>query len=845
MRYFLLFIFSFVSVLSSSENIYLHSNWKFRNIKNDSWYSAKVPGTIHTDLFQNNVIPDPFYGDNEPKLKWIENEDWEYVTFFDCSNIMLLHQEIELNFEGLDTFGKVYLNDSLILTTENMFREYFVSVKKFLKEKNNKLKIVFSSSVNIGKSEMQKLNYKLPGDEKVFTRKAQYQYGWDWGPRFVTCGIWKPVKLVCYNNAKFESINIIEQNLSNKLANLKIDFEIQTLKSGKYEIYLTHEPLDKNFLFVFTDWLLNLIGFSTSNKIEETNLIQGGNSVSINYQILNPKLWWANGMGGQFLYPFTIKLFYEGELIETKTIKKGLRKIELVQEDDAKGKSFYFKLNGVPLFMKGANWIPADNFVPKISNQKYESLIQKARDANFNMLRVSGAGIYEPNIFYELCDKYGILVWQDFMFSISLYPADNNFIENVKSEIIDNVKRLRNFSSIALWCGNNEINEGWHNWGWQKQFNYTYKDSVKIWEDYKIIFHSTIKNVVDSLDKTRSYWPSSPLFGWGRKESLTEGDMHYWGVWWGELPFDFYNKKVGRFMSEFGFQGMPSFNSLQKYIPKKELKLYSNAMKVHQKHPTGDEFIKKYMERDYIIPNDLENYSYVSQILQADGIKTAIFAHRKAKPYCMGTLFWQFNDCWPVTSWSAIDYYNNNKALYYETKRSYTNLLVNVAEQNNYLHINIISELLRSTFANLELKLQDFNGNIIWAKNILVDIKPNKSKIYFTLPVPKLDSTKKNKTVLVCKLSNGNYSSRFIFYFNKTKYLKFEKPKIEIVQKNSTVIELKTNILAKNVYLYSEESEFELSDNYFDMTPGEIKIIKNKFPINKANIKIKTLFDTY
>ncbi|WP_321540068.1 hypothetical protein [Flavobacterium piscinae] len=351
------------------------------------------------------------------------------------------------------------------------------------------------------------------------------------------------------------------------------------------------------------------------------------------------------------------------------------------------------------------------------------------------MLRVWGGGVYFDDAFYEACDANGILVWQDFMFACSMYPGDEKFVENVKQEVIDNINRLQNHPSIAIWCGNNENDEGWHNWGWQKQFNYSKADSTQIWNEYKKVFHEMIPKTLDSLlpKEKNIYWSSSPSKGWGRKESLTQGDVHYWGVWWGKEPFEMYEKKVGRFVSEYGFQGMPSLETLQKVVAVEDLNFTSEAFKNHQKHPIGYETINEYMERDFVVPKDFEDYLYVSQLLQARGMKIAIEAHRRAKPYCMGTLFWQLNDCWPVTSWSSLDYYGNWKAFHYQAKKSYENLLISVQEENDSYKICIVNDDLQTISGNLEIQNIDFKGKLLFSKSLKIVVKPNSRGSYFTL----------------------------------------------------------------------------------------------------------------
>jgi beta-mannosidase len=365
-------------------------------------------------------------------------------------------------------------------------------------------------------------------------------------------------------------------------------------------------------------------------------------------------------------------------------------------------------LNGKPTFIKGANWIPSDNFLPRAKKLKrYEQLIKAAKEANINMLRVWGGGVYEDDEFYDLCDKYGIMVWQDFMFAGALYPADPSFLQNIQEEVRYQVRRLRHHPSIVLWCGNNEIEEAWFNWGWQKQHNYSAQDSIKLWIDYKKIFHELIPRILKEEDPDRPYWPSSPSLGWGRDSAYKKGDVHYWGVWWGKEPVEKYNEKVGRFISEYGMQGIPDMKTIKQFSLPQDWDTSSAVMKTHQKHPFGWENIKYYIEQKFRTPKTFEDLVYVSQLMQADAIKTAIEAHRRAKPVTMGTLFWQWNDCWPVTSWSAVDYYGRKKALFYEVKRAFKDTVLLLHKKENRLQIKLDNDGDSSLY---ELSLSYYNG---------------------------------------------------------------------------------------------------------------------------------------
>ncbi len=809
---FLIFICYSVFGQTSYRNLSTE-NWTFNKQNETQKQKATIPGTVHTDLFQNQLIPDPFFGANEKQLQWIENEVWEYETYFTLSESELKNENIDLEFEGLDTYATIFLNEKVVLKADNMFRKWTISAKSHLKVGTNQLKVIFHSAVQKGKEEAKKLSYKLPEKERVFVRKAQYQFGWDWGPRFVTAGIWKPVQLKFWNLAKIENIKYSQIELNDKKAILEFTTDVSVFKEKSIQLKI-------------------------NEKSATFNLKKGKNKIKMQYEIANPKLWWSNGLGEANLYSFTFEISQKNQLMDSKKLHIGLRTIELVKEKDQFGSSFYFKLNGKPVFMKGANVVPPDSFLPRVSDATYFSLVDNAKKANMNMLRVWGGGVYFDDAFYQACDANGILVWQDFMFACSMYPGDEKFVENVKQEVIDNVNRLQNHPSIAIWCGNNENDEGWHNWGWQKQFNYSKADSTKIWNDYKKVFHEMIPQTLDSLlpKEKNIYWSSSPSIGWGRKESLLQGDSHYWGVWWGKEPFEIYEKKVGRFMSEYGFQGMPNLETLKKVIPKQDLNFTSEAFKNHQKHSTGYETINEYMEHDYVVPKDFEDYAYVSQLLQARGMKIAIEAHRRAKPYCMGTLYWQLNDCWPVTSWSSLDYFGNWKAIQYQAKRSFENLLLSVADNNDSYEVYLVNDDFENYSGKLELELLSFEGKSLWKTSKEISVGKNSSTIVYEILKEELKTFDWQQSFL--KVQFNEVQSNY--FFAKPKKFKLSKPNIQIKTIDEVTIEISSDILAKDVFLYSE-SEVFFEDNYFDLLPKESRFIKLSKPVQ--NIKVKSLFD--
>ncbi len=806
----------------------LKAGWQFRQKGKEASYPARVPGTVHTDLLRNGMIKDPFYGTNEASVQWIEQEDWEYSTSVEADKSLLTYTHVELTFEGLDTYAKVFLNDRLILTGNNMFRAWTVDIRQQLKPGKNSLRVVFESAVKQGKAHAAALPYPLPGDEKVFTRKAQYQYGWDWGPRLVTCGIYKPVYFNCWNEVRLNDLSYFIQELHDSVARIGFVTETESTKdlSLKLELHLA----------------LNDTGAKAFRKSYTLAVKPGIQRDTFYYNIRKPQLWYSNGLGKANLYHAKLRAGQQGKTVDQKSLAIGLKQLELVRKKDAFGESFFFRLNGKPVFMKGANYIPQHSFVTELRDSNDTRIVKLAKEAHMNMLRVWGGGLYEDEAFYEQCDQNGILVWQDVMFACAMYPGDTAFVENVKQEVAQQARRLRNHPCLALWCGNNEVDEGWHNWGWQKHYNYSAKDSATIWNNYKALFHEAIPGVLKQYDPHTAYWPSSPSIGWGHKESLMQGDAHYWGVWWGMEPFEVYEKKTGRFMSEYGFQGMPDYFTLKHYGD--SLHLNSTYIKAHQKHPTGYQTIQTYMERDYPVPSGFEKFIYVSQLLQRDAMKTAIEAHRRAMPYCMGTLYWQLNDCWPVTSWSAIDYDHRPKALYYATKKLYANFCMSVDTSGKRCNIYVISDSTKPISAKLEVRLKSMEGKTLLSQVKDIFIKENSSAVFENFSDEELKPFNKKSIYLSCKLiMNGKIIAHKNYFFVKPKELLLYKPHILIRQKDNS-IRITSDVFVKDLYVYTKENALAIPDNYMDLEPDEPIELKTPAGTNiSALIEYLSLYD--
>lgn len=677
-----------------SPNNTLKLDWKFRQANKELWLTAKVPGCVHTDLISNSVIEHPFYGTNESSCQWVGEQDWIYESQpFDIDKEKHNKEVMRMRFKGLDTYADVYLNDELLFKGDNAFRTWEVDVKKKLKDKGNILRIYFHSPLPIGEERLKSLPYPLPYEGmRAVTRKPQFHYGWDWGPKLITCGITKDIELIAYDKARFEDIYIEQIRVTEQIAQLKTTFTIHAAKEGDYSILFEMLRTGENW--------------TTDVKLKK-----GMNLVELPFDVEGPYRWWCNGQGNQNLYVFNAVLHYGDELIETRTIQTGIRDIKLITQKDSIGESFYFSLNDSPVFAKGANFIPLKFFPGEATEEDYRKMILSCKEANINMLRVWGGGVYEEDIFYKLCDEHGIMVWQDFMFACAMYPADSAFVATVIEEAEQQTIRLRNHPCIALWCGNNENAEGWERWGWQQGLNNDQK--FRLSRAYEDVFNRTLPKIVKKNTHT-DYWESSPRFGRADARSFTEGDAHYWGLWHDEEPFEGLLNKVPRFMSEYGMQSFPSDAVLKEMMVGDDFSFSNTGVAQHQKHNRGFKLMDKYMQYWYpkVSTDSLLFYSKMTQAVQAEGIGMGIEAHRRAMPRCMGTLYWQLNDVWPSFSWSGIDYKGNSKLLHHHLKTVYAPQLISCIVENDELLIYWISDnYIKDEKLNLVFSIYDTDKN--------------------------------------------------------------------------------------------------------------------------------------
>jgi len=792
-----------------------------------TWLPATVPGTSHTDLLANGLIPDPFWRAGELVLQWIGEEDWVYRTTLQADSRLLEKERVELVFHGLDTYAEVRLNDRTILESDNMFRRWTVEVKGDLQPGDNSLEIHFSSPLQPALEARAVLPYELPagndrGDppSRVFVRKAAYHYGWDWGPRFVTSGIWRPVELLAWSGAHIADLHLTTDSITGDSALLTATVELQVSREeaerraagGEVPATLTVKSPEGAFQPVRHQAVLE----------------PGQNRFQVPIRIPDPQLWWPNGLGEPHLYTAQA-ILKVGRRTDTLTTRFGLRTLELVTEPDSIGESFFFRVNGVPVFMKGANIIPLDHFSPRVDEEDYQQLFQDVVGAHMNMLRVWGGGIYETDRFYDLADEHGILIWQDFMFANGMYPGDSLFLENIRAEATQQVRRLRGHPSLALWCGNNEMDEAWKNWGWGRNYD-TPQDSATVRSAYEAIFHEVLPGVVAAEDPARRYWPSSPSLGWGDPESMNRGDSHYWGVWHGQEPFQVFAEKLPRFSSEFGFQAFPPMETVADFTEESDRALFDPTLLVHQKHPIGNELISSYMERDYPSPTSFEDFVYVSQLLQARGMRTAFEAHRRAKPRTMGTLYWQLNDTWPVVSWSSRDYFGRWKALHFAAREAFAPILISQVLNGDSLEVWGVSDLNRPVEGKLNLELLGFDGAVLWRTSVPTDLPANQSRLLWEGSAASILGEADSRGVVLA----GEFvetdaqvpGPSSLLYFHSPKELGLGVPTIrfEVAPVEGGVrLTLEADVLAKDVYLTLEAARF--SDNYFDLLPGRPRTV--------------------
>jgi beta-mannosidase len=803
----------------------------------------------------DNLIPDPFDKDNEFHLQWIGLADWEYQTTFQVDAATLMHDHVDLVFAGLDTFADVYLNDKAILQADNMFRHWRVPAKTLLKPGSNTMRIVFHSAVEKMLPYVKSLPYVLPsisthnyGNEEniataPYTRKAPYNYGWDWGPRYMTEGIWQPVRLESWDALRIEDFHIHQQSITANLANVTAELEIESSRPTTATLTLAHDEMS---------------GPQTADGTQTLQLNAGINRVSFPLRISSPKLWYPVGYGAQSRYRFSASIRMGREVAAHTDIRTGLRSIELRRVPDQWGKSFEFAVNGISIFGKGADVIPFDSFPNRVTPEIHRNILQAARDAHMNMVREWGGGYYESDDFYDICDELGIMVWQEFMFGGDMVPGDVAFQENVRQEAIDQIKRLRDHPSIVIWCGNNEVETGWWHWGDRQDFKAAISPDTRdrVWQDYVILFADVLKSAVAEYADPVPYTPSSPSANFEEiPDNQHNGDMHYWAVWHQQAPASDYTLQFPRFMTEYGFQSFPEMRTIRTFAKPEDFDIRSTVMQAHQKNKGGNERILTYMLREYREPKDFASFVYLSQVQQAEIIKIGAEHLRRQRPRTMGSLYWQLNDCWPVASWASIDYYGRWKALHYYARRFYDDVLISPFLHDDKVDVYVVSDKLKPFAGTIHTRLLGFSGDVLLDQTKDVQIQAQSSAIYFSMDkAAVLAKGDPKRSFLVFDLDvDGKRVSRNLVFLDVTHNLELPvAPRIETTLNKTGdeyTLTLQSAKLARNVYLAFGDLDVQSSDNYFDLLPTEPVTIRLKSAATaeqvKDALKVMSLTETF
>lgn len=801
----------------------LNGSWRLQDAtESDPPQPATVPGCVHTDLLESGKIPDPWYRDNEKEIQWVHHRDWVYEKTFEVDPMFLSQEQVLLVFEGLDTFCKVELNDRNILEADNMHRTWEIPVKECLQPGQNRLRLTFASPVSYMKEKNREHHlhawntFHEDFSGKSYVRKMACAFGWDWGLMAPTVGIWRPVKLIACD-ARIKEVKLTQRHEGGGVV-LHCHTRVQGNKTVRHRLLLKE------------------------NQVAEVET----ETDTATLQVENPQLWWPNGMGEQPLYQLVTELLNkQGGVLDKRCRRIGLRSCELVRDPDEYGESFRFRINGRDVFMKGGNWIPCDIFPSRITDKTYRHLLESSAAAHMNMIRVWGGGIYEKDRFYDLCDELGILVWQDFMFACSTYPSfDDAFMENVRAEARDNVRRLRDHPCLALWCGNNELEQGLVQWDLGE-----WTDRAMPAQDYRALFDELLPKVVAEEDPATPYWPSSghtPGEGRGNCWDDTKGDAHAWTVWFGGQPLEAQRDWKFRFMSEFGFQSFPELKTVESYTAPEDRNLVNWIMDYHQRSGPGNQTILKYALDWFNQANGFASSLIVSQLIQALTIQYASEHARRIQGRMDGLLYWQINDLWPGATWSSIDAHGRWKALHYFARRFFAPVMVSLLENHHTGHVAVHVSNHRA---------EDFSGTVQWfitnAAGSVIDqgtmgarIPSQSNREITTLACQKhranggthrmplqinqqeaipMEGDRDLLVWAVLEDGQGRELSRNLAFFAKPKYWKLRQPRIDksITEKNGrTVIELRTDHAAPWTRLACKHNEVVFSDNYLHLVPG-------------------------
>ncbi len=791
--------------------------WEFYHPIKKEWLAFGKAGSIQEKLMELGELPDPFFGDNEELYQWIEEHEWKFRSTFYLSDKELSVESLVLNFPNIDTYGEVTINETFLGRTVNFFHPYNFEIKEVAKTGNNTVYVTITPPALYHKSryENESFHYPAPNDPAKIkaaplTRKPQFQFGWDWALRMNTIGFSKPVQLIaaCANSIQHCVVNTLYQSSNAATLLYVLDTKVPMNGGAISSALFGVHPLIMDSL--------------PSNRFQ------------FDFQLENPKLWWPVGFGEPSLYTDTLRLLNsKGEVLDQLIIDFGVRTAQLVQTKDKWGTSYEFQVNDVPIFCKGANYIPQSVFPAAVKDLEIENMIDQMIAANFNMVRVWGGGYYPGDVFYKTCDKKGLLVWQDLMFACAMYPGDSDFLNNVETELNYQIPRITAHPSVILINGNNEVDVAWKNWGFQLQYSLSDKSQKVIEKAYKDLFHTLANKVVSTWTST-SYIHTSPLSNWGKDELYNHGSQHYWGVWHGTDPMSNFATKIGRFNAEYGFQSFPEFSTLSSFSDRKDWDLNSKVMKHHQKSYVGNGMILKHTTKLFGEPKSFEEFVYFAQLTQAHAVSSAINGHRLDAPRCMGTLYWQLNDCWPAPTWSSIDYYGNWKALHYAVRDDYRQVaILKKTDSNGNVQLFLKSDDPKSNESAVQVVLEVYN-----LEGVMLSSSTQKLAIDYMEQISL--GTFKQQNQIVKVLVGNKYERSFLLSQQKSfqgnaKYL-LSIENLDLTQKTGTLRLENTDFMA-DVWFYSSVLGVHFNRNFEHFLPG-VHLIPFIFTNQIGDIKL-------
>ena len=848
----------------------LPAQWSFRLLPGDAqraehpgldaWRPAQVPGSVHDDLHKAGVIGDPYVGAAEAGLQWIGLADWEYRARFDVDAATLARRHAELRFDGLDTFAEVSLNGQPLLKADNAHRTWRADVEGRLRAKGNDLRVVFRSPIRTLLPQVQAMPHKIAGnypspygdepkDAMVgnFARKPAYHFGWDWGPRYVTAGVWRPVHLDSWDQHRITDLAVRTDALDDQQARLSVLLQVE-------------QGATADTAGVAVD-VLDPDGRRVASLEREVVLQPGDNVLQLPLEIAQPRRWWPVGYGAQDRYTVQARIDGGGDPAREATLRTGLRTVELQRDADGEGgQGFAFVINGVPVFAKGANVIPFESFPARVTRERLRRDLQAARDANMNMLRNWGGGYYESDDFFDIADELGLLVWQDFMFGGGMQPGyDPAFRANVVAEARDNIRRLRHHPSIVLWCGNNEEETAWKDWGHGRDL--TAADpafAAKVWQGYVDLFGNDLRQVVAEEGLGVPYWSSSPSNDLDEKANdSTRGDKHYWDVWGGPaLPATAYLRETPRFMSEYGLQAWPQLSTVDAFANRDQQQIDDPVIRAHQKFMAGqgNERLLHYIEREYGTPASFADFVYLGQVMQAEGIELAALHHRASRPYTMGSLYWQLNDVWPGASWSSIDYFGHWKALHYHARRFFADVAVAaLRDEDGVTSFRLLNDGRQPLTAQWRVRVMDVAGGEFARQQEIITLAPLAATAVADLvDADLLKGHDPARSVAAFELLQGGHViARRLVHFvpARAQALAANQLRAELgADGDGYRLRLHAAGLVRAVWVDFGDSGADVDDNAFDLLPGETRDLRVRARANldalRAALRLRTLGDT-